>query len=80
MEQTTPVIYGTHDCGGNIIDAKPGYVPIGDDGIIRHVDQTCDKCGAAIIGPHQKTTIIHNKKLHDKLMEFYRTNLHSQSN
>lgn len=33
MKQTTSMIYGTHGCGGNIIDAEPGYAPIGADRI-----------------------------------------------
>jgi hypothetical protein len=62
--------YEKHDCGGNIIDGKPHYIPLGDDVIVKITDQICDKCGAVIIGNNQKKEFYHNKKLHDKLVDF----------
>lgn len=47
-------VYEKHDCGGDIIDEEPSYIPMGEDTIIKVIDQRCNKCGAAIIGKYQK--------------------------
>lgn len=64
--------YEKHDCGGNIVDDEPHYIPLGDDTVIKIIDQTCDKCGSNIIGKHQKLETYKNKELHDKLLEIYK--------
>ena len=61
-------VYEKHDCGGDIIDDEPSYIPIGEDAIIKVIDQRCNKCDAVIIGKYQKIKIIHNKATHDKLI------------
>lgn len=62
--------YGLHEnCGGKVIDDKPHYIPLGEDTVLEIIDQTCTKCGAIIIGKHQRTRQIANKKAHDKLIE-----------
>jgi hypothetical protein len=69
--------YEKHDCGGEIIDDKPHYIPLGSDSIMQIIDQKCTKCGALIIGKYQKTTIIENQELHDKLHDLMAMSLHS---
>lgn len=63
-------------CGGKVIDAAPCYIPLGADTVLEIIDQTCDKCGATIIGPHQKTKTIKSKEAHDKLCQFLKKYLH----
>lgn len=61
--------YGLHkNCGGEVVDGKPHYIPLGEDTVLKITDQTCTKCRAAIIGQHQKIQQIKNKKAHDKLI------------
>lgn len=55
-------------CGGEVIDDKPHYIPIGTDSVLRIVDQKCSVCNCAIIGPHQQTKLIQNQEAHDKLV------------
>lgn len=69
-------VYEKHKCGGDIVDDEPSYIPLGDDTVMKIIDQKCTKCGAAIIGKHQKTEMIQNKAAHDKLMDFYKEQLH----
>lgn len=69
-------VYEKHDCGGNIIDDQPSYIPLGEDTVLKVIDQKCDKCGAIIIGKYQKRQMIQNKVAHDKLMDFYKNQLH----
>lgn len=52
------MFYEKHDCGGNIIDDKPHYVPMGEDTVIKITDQICDKCGTHFIGKYQKNRSI----------------------
>lgn len=66
-------IYRKHNCGGNIIDDKPFYIPIDNNKVLKTVNQICDKCKTRIIGSYQKKTILHDKQLHDNLIQFYRT-------
>lgn len=62
--------YELHEnCGGEMVDAAPSYIPLGEDTVLEIIDQTCKKCGAMIIGKNQKTRQIINKKAHDKLAE-----------
>lgn len=62
--------YEPHEnCGGEVIDGKPHYIPLGKDTVLEIIDQTCRKCGAVIIGEHQRTRQIVNEKAHDKLIE-----------
>lgn len=58
-------------CGGKVIDGKPHYIPLGTDTVLEIIDQQCENCGCAIIGPHQKTRTIKNQKAHDRLIEFF---------
>ena len=55
-------------CGGEVIDGKPHYIPLGEDALLEIIDQTCTKCGAAIIGEYQKTRKIISKEAHDRLI------------
>lgn len=61
--------YERHECGGEVVDGEPHYIPLGTDSILRIVDQKCLKCGAIIIGPHQKRKMIQNREAHDKLVD-----------
>lgn len=70
------VVYEKHSCGGNIIDDTPHYIPLGEDEVVKIIDQKCDKCGAVIIEKYQKMGMYKNKEIHDKLMDFYSKNLH----
>lgn len=64
------ITYGLHEnCGGEVIDGQPHYIPLGEDTVLEIIDQTCTKCGAVIIGQHQRTRQIKSKKAHDKLIE-----------
>lgn len=73
----TEVIYEKHDCGGNIVDDKPHYIPLGEDTVMKIIDQKCDKCGAVIVGKYQKTKMYQNKEIHDEIMNFYAEYLHN---
>jgi hypothetical protein len=68
--------YEKHECGGEIVDEKPSYIPLGSDSIMQIIDQKCTKCGALIIGKYQKTKIIENQELHDKLCDTMNRALH----
>lgn len=38
--------YGQHkNCGGEVVDEKPHYIPLGEDTVLEIIDQTCTKCG-----------------------------------
>lgn len=54
--------------GGDIVDEKPSYIPIGTDSVLKITDQVCNKCGAVFIGEHQRTKLIKNQKAHDELV------------
>lgn len=56
-------------CGGEVIDGKPHFIPLGTDSVLKIIDQECKDCGCAIIGEHQKTEVIKNREAHDKLIE-----------
>ena len=56
-------------CGGKVVDGEPHFIPLGTDSVLKIIDQECKGCGAVIIGEHQKTEIIKNRKAHDRLVE-----------
>lgn len=56
-------------CGGEVIDGKPHYIPLGTDSVLKIIDQECRNCGCAIIGKYQKTEVIKSREAHDKLIE-----------
>ena len=56
-----------------MIDDTPSYIPLGEDTVLEIIDQTCTKCGAVIIGQHQKIRKIVNKKAHDRLIELLKS-------
>lgn len=55
-------------CGGEVIDGKPHFIPLGADSVLKIIDQECMNCGCAIIGENQKTEIIKNRDAHDALV------------
>ena len=59
-------------CGGKVTDAKPSYLPLDGDYVLKITDQVCTKCGIAIIGEHQRTEIISDREIHDKMRDFYK--------
>lgn len=46
--------YEKHDCGGEIVDCEPSYIPLGKDSIMQIIDQRCKRCGALLIGNIKK--------------------------
>lgn len=68
--------YEKHDCGGEIVDCEPSYIPLGTDSVMQIIDQKCNKCGTLIVGKYQKTKMIKNQEAHDKLYEFMEKSLH----
>lgn len=68
--------YEKHDCGGEIVDCEPSYIPLGKDSVMQIIDQRCNKCGALLVGKYQKTKIIKNREAHDKLYELMVKSLH----
>lgn len=67
-------------CGGEVIDGEPHFIPLGDDCVLKIIDQECTKCGAAIIGENQKTEIIKNREAHDKLVKIMREKFKKEEN
>lgn len=55
-------------CGGEVIDGKPHFIPLGADSVLKIIDQECTNCGCTIIGENQKTEIIKNRDAHDALV------------
>lgn len=53
-----------------MVKDKPSFIPLGDDAVLRIVDETCETCGGAYINENQEKTYIKNKLAHDKLVEF----------
>jgi hypothetical protein len=68
--------YEKHDCGGDIVDCEPSYIPLGKDFVMQIIDQRCKKCGAWLIGKYQRTKIIKNQEAHDKLYDLMAKSLH----
>lgn len=67
-----------NNCGGEVVDDEPHYIPLGKDVVLKITDMRCKKCGAAYVGgKYQKLERIQNRELCDKLYEFYEGNLHS---
>ncbi len=65
------------DCGGNVVDDEPHYIPLGTDMVLKIADKRCEKCGAVYVGgQYQKLERIQNRELCDKLYRFYEENLH----
>ena len=56
-------------CGGEVIDGRPHFIPLGTDSVLKIIDQECMNCGCAIIGENQKTEIIKNRDAHDALIK-----------
>ncbi|WP_143321049.1 hypothetical protein [Clostridium sp. HBUAS56010] len=68
--------YEKHDCGGEIVDCEPSYIPLGKDSVLQIIDQKCKKCGTLIVGKYQKTKMIKNQEAHDKLYDLMTKSLH----
>lgn len=65
-------------CGKPLVKDKPHFIPLGDDVVLRIVDETCETCGGAYINENQEKTYIKNKAAHDKLIEFMETRFRRQ--
>lgn len=65
-------------CGKELVKDKPHYIPLGDDTVLKIVDETCETCGGAYINENQELTTIKNKAAHDKLIEFMETRFRQQ--
>lgn len=67
-----------NNCGGEVVDDEPHYIPLGDDMILKITDMRCKKCGAVYAGgKYQKMERVYNRELCEKLHKFYKKNLHS---
>lgn len=65
-------------CGKPLVKDKPHFIPLGDDTVLKIVDETCEDCGGAYINENQQTTFIKNKAAYDKLIEFMETRFKRQ--
>ena len=66
-----------NNCGGEIVDSEPHYIPLGKDMVLKITDMKCEKCGAAYVGgKYQKLVTIRNETACKKLFEFYEKTLH----
>lgn len=63
-------IYYCAKCGKALVKGKPHFIPLGDDKVLKIVDETCETCGGAYINENQELKAIKNKVAHDKLIEF----------
>lgn len=61
-EEVAMMKYRPHEnCGGEVIDGQSYYIPLGEDTVLEIIKQTCAKCGAVIIGQHQRIRQIEKK-------------------
>ncbi len=56
-------------CGKPLVKGEPHFMPLGDDAVLRIVDETCETCGGAYINENQEKTFFTNKAAHDKLVQ-----------
>jgi len=54
--------YEKHDCGGEIVDCEPSYIPLGKDSVMQIIDQKCNKCGVLIIKDGTRRLIYYDGK------------------
>lgn len=62
-------IHYCEKCKKPLVRAKPHYIPLGTNEVLKIIDETCEDCGGAYINENQQTTIIKNKEAHDRLIE-----------
>ena len=67
-------------CGKPLVKDEPHFIPLGDDTVLKVIDETCEDCGGVYINKNQETTFIKNKAVHDKLMEFIGQGLNGSGN
>lgn len=65
-------VYFCTICGKPLVKGKPHFIPLGEDTVLRIVDETCETCGGAYINENQEKTCITNKAAHDELIQHIR--------
>lgn len=68
-------VYFCTICGKPLVKDKPNFMPLGDDAVLRIVNETC---GGAYINENQEKTYITNKAAHDKLIQHMKVRLENE--
>ncbi len=71
-------VYYCTICGKPLVKGKPHFIPLGDDAVLRIIDETCGTCGGAYINENQEKTYITNKAAYDKLIQYMETRFKGQ--